>query len=98
VKLSELADRIRQLEDALEFFAEQHPLLNSDLRQVKDPYLNSSTPTKTPEPSPTPDSLHSADQVKSFVNHVLRRINRSFHSHELLLLVWRNSQLKHVSH
>lgn len=67
-KITTLANRVRQLEDALhdvygQVSSERHPLLSDELLQIKRP-LEREAPDETPQ-DPDPDTAEAIDQVGS---------------------------------
>jgi hypothetical protein len=81
-RLSELANRVRELEDALAGFAgDGHHLLRDELRRMKDPFMtenatntattSSNTPTAAPSPASSSSrsgSLHPQDEAPVIVD------------------------------
>jgi hypothetical protein len=71
-KIDELADRVRQLEDALRYahshlspLSEPHPLLTEDLLKIKAPLQREHRVTKNGTPS-APNEEHNPDMVDAF--------------------------------
>ncbi|KAG5645724.1 hypothetical protein DXG03_005419 [Asterophora parasitica] len=70
-KISELATRVRQLEDALRashshLTSEQHPLLSDELLKIKAPLQREAAPHRDPHNNPVKEEETAADVVDAF--------------------------------